>query len=116
MSIPSYSPKSQRLQAKAPYAGLVAGTLKRSSIAEQDALLIVHSLARNVQTYVAKANWLVLTLVGRYGAHFCLHSQLDSIDGIERHFPKLVMIIPYELARGLSEPAQVQMSCHLALS
>jgi hypothetical protein len=31
-------------------------------------------------------------------------------------FPSLVMIIHYELARGLSEPAQVQMSCHLALS
>lgn len=62
MSIPSYSPKSQRLQAKALLCRLAAGTLKRSGIAEQDALLIVHNL---VQTYATKANWPVLTLVGR---------------------------------------------------
>lgn len=49
-------------------------------------------------------------------ARFCVHSQLGSIDAVERHFPKFVMIIPYELARRLSEPAQMQMSCHLALS
>jgi hypothetical protein len=45
-------------------AGLAARTLKRSSIAEQDVLLIVHNLTRNVQTYAvkARAGWIAPTI------------------------------------------------------
>ena len=44
---------------------LLEHLIKRSGIAEQGTLLILHNLVRNVQTYAAKANWPVLTLAGR---------------------------------------------------
>jgi hypothetical protein len=66
MSIPSCSPKSQCLQAKALlYRVSCWKRPQRSGIEEQDAHRIAHNLARSAQTYAAKVNWPVLTIVGR---------------------------------------------------